>query len=788
MRKNKCLRKVLCIFFLVCLLMNLVACADTKKGEKTESAKEKTNFTKEYIEIPMDLSLLEEDGWENSIIDVKRQNDRYYILALKKKEEERKQVLFSMDKEGASPEVVELESLPSNVGFFYAGTIGSDGMVYTLKRVNEGNRVAETIAESWDIPKHYVLSMRDFTGALKVEVDLTEQTDDEGWENSVTLLADQNGPMVLFESEGNVKTLRIGKDGKVSDTVNVEGAFGAPERFFISNTDQICQMQEDTEKGRWQIAFFNSEFQLEEKKNLPYSFVYSGNTSAKFEMLGEDQLIFANEQSAKDYTWEEQRALEVLDLSVVGSYVKEWKGLFSDDDGRLYIAYVDSDDVFVFNQYREPDQSEVIRVAWLPNNGSYRKSLFKKKVMEFNKTHSDCRIVLDNYGLLMSEPDYEDPNFDYTTYYQELRTSYQEAIVKINADIAAGNSPDIFCCDDFEWEPYIKKGMLADIGELMAQDEEISQLEYLDNVLEACKIDGKLYMAIPSFYVYTMIGKQSIVGNRTYWTLDEMMEVIRSKEGVEYPFGFSLDGVNFLKYCYIFNTNHYVDKATGQCYFDSEEFKEMMEFAKTIQPDRSLVGADSGSVYDQYKNEKYLLSLEMLYDFGFSTNKWYTVFKEPISYVGFPTSGECGSMIVPLDTMVINELSPHKKEAWLFVREFLMEDWQTSYDTQFPMLRTVFLDRADFTYEDMGKNDYSMILSGGLHSDDVAKVECVPQEEWDRYLEFLQSVNYSMVEVDSQICKIIEEEAPTYLNGFRGLDETATIIQNRVTLYLQENK
>ena len=180
--------------------------------------------------------------------------------------------------------------------------------------------------------------------------------------------------------------------------------------------------------------------------------------------------------------------------------------------------------------------------------------------------------------------------------------------------------------------------------------------------------------------------------------------------------------------------------------------------------------------------------MESFSDLGFSTGTWYTVFQEPVGYVGFPTSGECGSLIKPLDTLVINEKSPHKQEAWLFVREFLMEGWQKLDTNKLPTLKKVFDKLAEETYREIGLGRYSIGLGGFLNPDDNVKVVQQPREEWDRFLEFLQSVNFSSVENDSQIIKIIEEEAPAYINGFRGLDETATIIQNRVTLYLQENK
>ena len=143
-------------------------------------------------------------------------------------------------------------------------------------------------------------------------------------------------------------------------------------------------------------------------------------------------------------------------------------------------------------------------------------------------------------------------------------------------------------------------------------------------------------------------------------------------------------------------------------------------------------------------------------------------------------------MIQPKNILVINEKSSHKKEAWEFARLFLKDKWQLEQPYSFPVLRQLFLTRAEEVYQDVKNGHYYFALSKDI-KDDI-KIEQAPREEWENYLEFLQSVNYSIVNVDSQIINIIDEESQPYLAGFRDLDETASIIQNRVTLYLQENR
>lgn len=45
-----------------------------------------------------------------------------------------------------------------------------------------------------------------------------------------------------------------------------------------------------------------------------------------------------------------------------------------------------------------------------------------------------------------------------------------------------------------------------------------------------------------------------------------------------------------------------------------------------------------------------------------------------------------------------------------------------------------------------------------------------------------------MRDYDSDIYAIIDEEAQAYFAGSRSLDDTATIIQNRVQLYIDEKR
>lgn len=99
-----------------------------------------------------------------------------------------------------------------------------------------------------------------------------------------------------------------------------------------------------------------------------------------------------------------------------------------------------------------------------------------------------------------------------------------ESLTQLNNDILAGNMPDILVVNDkIQMDNLVKKGLLADIDALIAGDEDLSKVAFMDNVFDAYRIDGKLYQVIPFFQVNTFIGKKSVLGDITGWNMEEFM-------------------------------------------------------------------------------------------------------------------------------------------------------------------------------------------------------------------------------------------------------------------------
>ncbi|MDE5893214.1 MAG: extracellular solute-binding protein, partial [Acetatifactor sp.] len=211
-----------------------------------------------------------------------------------------------------------------------------------------------------------------------------------------------------------------------------------------------------------------------------------------------------------------------------------------------YFTYVDPADI--------PDREVLVL------GGEYVSSDVKTKVIEFNKSNDQYRITIKDYSVYNTNED------------------WMAGQTRLNNDIISGQMPDIMQLNDMSsYGNYISKGVLADVGKLLADDPELGKLEYLQNVWDAFSVNGKLYAVVPSFNVSTMAAKKSLVGEPESWTMADAEAVLPSMAEGATVFG------NMMRDNYVYNMLSYagqdfIDVETGKCNFDSQSFMDMLEY------------------------------------------------------------------------------------------------------------------------------------------------------------------------------------------------------------------
>ncbi len=395
----------------------------------------------------------------------------------------------------------------------------------------------------------------------------------------------------------------------------------------------------------------------------------------------------------------------------------------------------------------------------------------RKQVLAFNKSNQSVHISIEDYSQYDSD-------------------GGTEGLTKLNTDIASGNAPDLILINDLmPVSSYIAKGVLEDLTPYFEQDEELQEENFLTNILDAFKSEGKMYTLVPAFYALTVVGKTQDIGDGSTFTLDRVNELI-SEKGVEpgLVFGLTTRDVVFaqaLQYC----GDQFVDWENSSCNYDSEEFIRLLEFVKQFpaEIDSNTLNEDTSAYY---RNGTSLFQIDSLGGFDEFVNLKYGTFGTDITLAGFPSVNATSATVLPQMQLAIGASSGDKDACWSFIRTFLLEDYQNSLDMYWPVSLSAIDARAKdaqspMYYTDMNGNqteDHIIVNIGG----EEIELPRITEEETEQVLDFLSSLETSTY-YDSSISNIVYEEADAFFEGQKSAEDVAGIIQSRVQIYINEN-
>ncbi len=399
----------------------------------------------------------------------------------------------------------------------------------------------------------------------------------------------------------------------------------------------------------------------------------------------------------------------------------------------------------------------------------------RNAVLKFNKENGSYRITIKDYS-------------EYSTW-----EDWYGSITQLNNDILAGKTPDILYVSDLqELDPgvYANKGLLADVEDLIKNDAELSQNEYLSNVMDLYRYNGKSVVVIPSFSYNTVIGLDSEFGSKKGWSAEEFMNYAKSlspDQSMFEDFTRSSFMSQVMQYC----GSDFIDVATGKCDFNNETFINLLKFAQTL-PEEIQYDDDYWNDYDTFfssgriKLTTYTISSLQSYN----NFRWYR-FMAPATNVGFPTSNGNGGVLEVYTGMMLFAKSANLDGAWQFCRQYLTKDYQDSLEYNIPVLKSSFDKWAQkgaeqFYWEnENGEKEYYdnyYTVDGQEYP-----IPVMTQEDIDAVKQDIMSCN-TVAYRNESILSIIEEELSALYSGAKSAEDVAAIIQSRVQIYVSENQ
>ena len=407
------------------------------------------------------------------------------------------------------------------------------------------------------------------------------------------------------------------------------------------------------------------------------------------------------------------------------------------------------------NAEEQTQEPVTLTIGIMPGkNGAAVYADLSRIVGEYNRQSSDCRVELVDLN-------------------QEGAFSEEEALLKLSTELTAGKGPDMLCFRPgvISPFPYIRQSLLRDLSEDLADDPEIN----LSDIVPAAAIMrdcGGLYVLPDSFAVESRVGLRERFGNRWGWRFDEYLEMDRNRpENSLLMYNITRD--HFLEMSSARFAREAIDWKTGLCDFDNPAFVEMLKTCKSIRenpedPKDMVFGLPWTMLHDGY------LLTDLIWVGSVGSLAQYTQNGDvELSVIGWPTpDGSCGSDFSLLNPIGVLSRTQHPEACWRFLKFMLMHS-QSTMPAYRPLLDGL-IEEAKNRTEESKPMLYAEMLRGPISDNDAALLR-----------DLLDHIEHTTL-YDPAAMDIISEECAAYFSGQRSAEETARIIQSRMSIYVSE--
>lgn len=748
----------------------LSGCKGDNKTSATAKMDKEHVYKAEYFEMPEGMSNINRMKISNDKVYVDGYDEKngytYSIYELNPDGSDAKNILPDMGK----------DSEKSVISF----TVDNEGSLYYLESQyfyddsDKDNPVSKTVLT-------LVKNDKDGKEVLRQELK-DENKGENGNFYPSDMVTDKDGNVVILSYE---KLVLLDKTGKKIGEIDTKDAY--TDNIFLTNDGKLLASVYNYSNQSSQREL--KELLITEKKFGEPLKLPEGVTSASF-FPGAGYDLFINDRTnvfGYDIkSGEKTQLLNWIDSDINGSMVN-YVGALS--DGRILCILNDyisnKSEIAVMSKV---DPKDVVEKKLLTLACVYADYNVSSAVIEFNKKNENYRITIE----------------DYSVYNTDGENGYTVGSNKLNTDIISGKVPNLLIVNDTSsFESCVAKGLFADLNTFMEKDSEFKKEDYLANVIDAFAKEGKLYVLVPYFDVFTVIGKTKNVGSEPGWTLEDLEKTMEKMPEDARIF----DQISQSMVMYYGNNmcmDQFIDWKAGKCTFNDGEFVKLLEFANQFPKDEELSNERGGSVQIaeasggemeedelKFRKDKVLLNIKYMSSFNDIHEEQKVNFGEDVTFIGFPTANKKGSAISPgLQLAVSAKADEEAQQAcWEFLKMFMRDDFQTKLNYYWPTkLTSLDKKKADEqkpdTYKDEnGKEveyENTVIINGKEQ-----KIGKVTDEECEKIIEFLKSLDQVM-RYDQTVYEIINEETGAYFAGQKSAQETAEIIQNRVQTYLSE--
>jgi ABC-type glycerol-3-phosphate transport system substrate-binding protein len=231
-----------------------------------------------------------------------------------------------------------------------------------------------------------------------------------------------------------------------------------------------------------------------------------------------------------------------------------------------------------------------------------------------------------------------------------------------------------------------------------------------------------------------------------------------------------------------FSANSFVDAKAHKCNFNSQDFIDILNYTENYptEPVPDKYGEDQFLIPTTVSNFRSGLSIETM------------DFEAPISFLGYPSGvGSDGVSAKLRNEAAIYSSSENKEGAWEFIKFMLTEAAiDQSNNTSFPIISS----RLDKLAEDSFKKYYineagerveNRLYETRTNTDIEVMLPDLTEADVAEIMSLIDKID-GIFRNDLHLVSILNEEMNNFLDGVTTAEETAVMLQDRVSTYLSE--
>ena len=400
---------------------------------------------------------------------------------------------------------------------------------------------------------------------------------------------------------------------------------------------------------------------------------------------------------------------------------------------------------------------------------------------------------------------------DYSRYLASDGSNDIEVMMMMYNDIIAGEQIDLVEIGWYsdEYKSLVRQGAFCDLYEFLDKSTNLSSESLMDFVRTPFEYNGELPFIATDYNIFGLIGQTknlSGFGLEDGMTAQELINLSESVGDDKQLFSIS-DGSNLLSKAGRAGYTDFIDYESATCTFESKLFIDFLNLAMKLNKSEFIE-------YSPISMKEDIVIFDELYN-PYRTFLSYMIMKyklgdgNEVSYVGYPSAEGRAMMINPHEMFAVMKSSEVKDSAWRFIEYILSPDSQryveidgSGADMAIPVISSV-LEKIEEQSVGMIITRYWEDQSEGhityhrgpfteeklaeFTSDKYETPLMATQEDFDEFFSYYENVSMPAL-YDTMLTSIVLEEASMMFAGDKSPEETARIIQNRVSIYLQERK